>query len=79
VPIKAYNLVNKVERYYIVIRRAYFIVTIKLRDINKGIALQMSFKAINDFIGPNSLVFTLLVYRAYPRIIESDPLSLIVL
>jgi hypothetical protein len=39
VPIKAYNSINKVERYYIVIRQAYFIVTAKLRDIDKGIAL----------------------------------------
>jgi hypothetical protein len=79
VPIKAYNLVNKVERYYTVIRQAYSIVTAKLRDIDKGIALQMSFKAINDSISPNSLVPTLLVYKAYPRIIKSNPLSLTIL
>jgi len=41
-------------------------------------ALQMSFKAINDFIGLNSLVFTLLVYGAYPQITKYDPLSLLV-
>jgi hypothetical protein len=79
VPIKAYNSISKVKRYYTVIRQAYFIVTAKLRNIDKGIALQMSFKAINDFIGPNSLVLTLLVYGAYPRMTKSDPLSLTVL
>ena len=32
----------------------------------------MAFKAINNFIGPNSLIPTLLVFRAYPRIVKSD-------
>ena len=32
----------------------------------------MAFKAINGFIGPNSLIPTLLVFRAYPHIVESD-------
>jgi hypothetical protein len=36
----------------------------------------MAFKAINDIAGPNKLVLTLLVYSAYPRITEHDPLSL---
>ena len=30
----------------------------------------MAFKAINDLAGPNSLIPTLLVFRAYPRIIK---------
>jgi hypothetical protein len=79
VPVEAHNSVGKVERYYTVIRRAYSIVTAELRDIDKGMALQMSFKAINDSIGPDGLVPTLLVYGAYPRMTESDPLSLTVL
>jgi hypothetical protein len=36
----------------------------------------MTFKAINDFIGLDSLILTLLVYSAYPRITENDPLLL---
>jgi hypothetical protein len=32
----------------------------------------MAFKAINNSAGPNSLVPTLLVFEAYPRMIESD-------
>ena len=35
----------------------------------------MAFKAINDTAGPNGLVPTLLVYGAYSRITEHDPLS----
>jgi hypothetical protein len=79
VPVKAHNLVGKVKRYYTVIRRAYSIIITKVHGINKDIALQMSFKAINDSAGPNSLVPTLLVYGAYPRMVKSDPLSLTVL
>ena len=32
----------------------------------------MAFKAINDFTGPNSLIPTPLVFRAYPCIVESN-------
>jgi hypothetical protein len=41
-------------------------------------ALQMAFKAINDTVGLDGLVLTLLVYGAYPQITEHDPLSLLV-
>jgi hypothetical protein len=40
--------------------------------------LQIAFKAINDIIGPNRLVLTLLVYSAYPQITEYNPLLLLV-
>jgi hypothetical protein len=42
-------------------------------------ALQMTFKAINDFISPNSFILTLLVYGAYLRITKNDPLLLTIL
>jgi hypothetical protein len=42
-------------------------------------ALQMTFKAINDFISLNSLVLTLLVYSAYLQITKNDPLLLTIL
>jgi len=32
----------------------------------------MAFKAINNTAGPEGLVPTLLVFRAYPQIVESD-------
>ena len=41
-------------------------------------ALQIAFKAINDIAGLNGLVLTLLVYSAYLRITEYDPLLLLV-
>jgi hypothetical protein len=33
----------------------------------------MAVKAVNNTVGPNRLVPTLLVYRAYPRISNLDP------
>jgi hypothetical protein len=35
----------------------------------------MAVKAVNDTAGPNGLVPTLLVYGAYPRISNLDPLT----
>ena len=32
----------------------------------------MAFKAVNDSIGPNSLIPILLIYSAFPRITEYD-------
>jgi hypothetical protein len=78
VPIKAHNSIGIVKRYYKPIRRAYTIITAKIPDISKDIALQMAFKAINDTIGLNSLVPTLLVYSAYLQITKHNPLSLLV-
>jgi hypothetical protein len=36
----------------------------------------MAIKAVNNTAGPNGLVPTLLVYRAYPRISNLDPPAL---
>jgi len=61
-----------VERYHGPLRRAYRIISVELPDITKEMALQMAFKAINDSVGPDGLIPTLLVFGAYPRITESD-------
>ena len=61
-----------VERYYGPLCRIYYIIIAELPDIDKDIALQMAFKAINNFIGPNSLIPTLLVFGAYLCIVKSD-------
>jgi len=66
--------VGIVKRYYKLIRKAYSIIIAKILSISKDIALQMAFKAINDIVGPNRLVLTLLVYSAYLRITAYNPL-----
>jgi hypothetical protein len=70
--------VGIVKRYYRLICRVYFIIIAKIPDIGKDMALQIAFKAINDIVGPNRLVLILLVYGAYPRITEYNPLLLLV-
>jgi hypothetical protein len=70
--------VGIVERYYRLIRQAYFIIIAKILDISKDIALQMAFKAINDIARLNSIVLTLLVYSAYLQITKHDPPLLLI-
>ena len=48
----------------------YHIITAELLDISKDIALQIAFKVINNFISPDSLIPTLLVFRVYLYIVE---------
>jgi len=39
VPIKAYNSVRKVERYYILLRRVYEIISLELEDTSEELTL----------------------------------------
>jgi len=39
VPVKAYNLISIVKRYYSPLRRIYYIITSKIPGINKDIVL----------------------------------------
>jgi hypothetical protein len=67
-----------VECYYGPLHRICYIIIVELLDINKDMALQMAFKVINNSAGPNSLIPTLLVFRAYLCIIESNASNFIV-
>ena len=78
VPVKAYNSIGIVEPYHGLIRRAYIIILVKIRDIDREMALQMVLKAINDSARPDGLVPTLLVYSACPRVVEGNTLALTV-
>ena len=57
----------------------YIILLLRNLNINKDIVLQMPFKAINNSIGPDSLIPTLLVFGAYLYIMESNILNFIVI
>jgi len=39
VPIKAYNSIKKVERYYALLRRVYKLIFLKLEDASKKLTL----------------------------------------
>ena len=54
-----------VECYYGPLYYIYYIIIAELPDINKDMALQIVFKAINDSAGFNGLIPTLLVFGAY--------------
>jgi len=77
--VKAHYSIRKLKRYYTIVQKAYNCITIKILGLNCDMALQMSFKATNDLVSLNSLIPTLLIYSAYPRIIEYDPPSLTIL
>ena len=70
--VEAHYSIGIVERYHGPLQRAYSIITIEIPSIKPDLALQMSFKAINDSVGPNGLVPTLLVFGAYSRMTEQD-------
>jgi hypothetical protein len=72
VPVEAHHSIEMMERYHESLRRAYSIISTEISEIDPELALQMAFKAINDSIGLNDLVSTLLVFGAYPRMIEMD-------
>ncbi|KAI0996943.1 hypothetical protein K3495_g11241 [Podosphaera aphanis] len=78
VPVEARNSVGKVERYHAPLRRAYDILNNELHGekITKDMILQMAQKAVNDSADPDGITLTLLVFGAYPRMIDLDPPTL---
>lgn len=68
VPVESANSMTVVERYHQPIRRAYQTIKSESPDTDDAAALQMAVKAINDSVGPDGLVPTLLVYGALPRL-----------
>lgn len=72
IPVEAHHSIGLVERYHGPLRRMYTIITAELPGIKPELALQMSFKALNDSAGPNDLVPILLVFGAYPRMTDMD-------
>jgi hypothetical protein len=66
VPIKVYNSIGKVERYYVLLRRVYKIISLELKGVSKELTLQIAVKAINNSAGLDRLIPMLLVFSAYP-------------
>ena len=75
VPVEAHNSIGKVERYYVPLWWAYKIICDEIgsKQIDKEIILQMAIKAVNNIVGPDGIVPTLLVFGAYPRMTDMDP------
>ncbi|KAI0995958.1 hypothetical protein K3495_g12223 [Podosphaera aphanis] len=72
---EAYHSIGLVERYHAPLRRSYDVISIDLSKvkIHRNHILQMAVKTVNDTAGPDRLVPALLVFGAYPRMVESDP------
>jgi len=66
IPVKAHNLIGIVKYYHGPLWRIYHIITSEISGIDKDMALQMAFKAINDSTGSNGLIPMLLVFKVYP-------------
>jgi hypothetical protein len=60
------------KRYHDSLRRVYAIITIEISNIDLEIALQMTFKIINDSIELDVLILILLIFDVYSRMIEMN-------
>lgn len=69
---EAHWLIGKIEKYYILICCTYDVIQTEIRDIiSKNTILQTAFKVVNDIIGPDNLIPTLLVFLAYLWIVTN--------
>jgi hypothetical protein len=75
VSIKSHHLIEMIERYHDLLRRVYVIIVFEILDIDSNSTLQMIFQILNDSIDFNDLVFILLVFIVYSRMIEMNVLS----
>src|SRR6266487_6305898 len=76
-PVKAHNSIGKVEQYHTPVCRVYKLFLKSFPKISKEERLALSVKCVNDTVGPDGLVPTLLVFDVYPRILSSKrPLAL---
>ena len=72
------NIIDLVKRYHVSLRRAYEIIIEELKNqaVAKNIRLQIIVKAINNTAKYDNLIFTLLVFDIFPRIINENTLTL---
>lgn len=68
IPVESANSMTIVERYHSPLRRVYQIIMKKASKTSKMEALQMTVKSINDSVGPDGIVPTLLVFGAHARL-----------
>ncbi len=72
VSIEAHHSIEIMKRYHESLRRIYSIIFVEILKIDSELTLQMTFKVINDSIEFNNLIFTLLIFDLYSRIIEMN-------
>ena len=77
--IKIYNLINKIEKYYILIYRVYEFFLKFFPNILKKKQLIFIIKYINNIIKLNKLIFILLIFEIYLKIIKLKKLLITIL
>jgi hypothetical protein len=70
--VETHHSIEMMKRYHDSLRRVYAIIIIEISSIDLEIALQMTFKVINDSIELDELILTLLVFDVYFRMIEMN-------
>ena len=73
--IKIYYFIRLIKYYYGPFCQISNIITAKFFEIKPKFTLKLSFKILNDLIGPNDFILTLLVFCAYSRMIDIDALK----
>lgn len=75
-PVESKNSMTYVERYHTPLKRSYGIIRAELPKLSDDEILQYAIKSLNDSVGPDGLVPTLLVYGALPRLgLPTDKLA----
>ncbi len=72
VSIETHHSIEMMKRYHKSLRRTYSIITTEISEIDSELALQMTFKVINNSIELNDLISTLLIFDVYSRMIEMN-------
>lgn len=62
IPVEAAQSMPIVKRYHKALRHAYKIIMKKFPESEKSVALQMALKSINDSVGPDGFVPTLIFF-----------------
>jgi hypothetical protein len=73
--VKTHHSINMIERYYESFRCIYVIIVAKIVEIDFNAILRISFKAFNNLTDLDDLIFILLVFKAYFRMIEMNVFS----
>lgn len=75
IPVEVHWSIVLVERDHPLLHRSCKIIYQELKgeNISRDKILQMDVKSINDTAGPNGLILTLLMFRAFPRMTQLDP------
>ncbi len=72
--IETHHSIHMIEQYHELLCRMYTIIVAEISDIDSNSILQMTFKALNDSIESNDLIFILLIFDAYSCMIEMNVL-----